>query len=440
MVAFTVNGQRQELAINADTPLLWVLREHLKLTGTKFGCGIAACGACTVHIDGKATRSCATPVGMVDGKAVTTIEGLSADGSHPLQKAWIAEQVPQCGYCQSGQIMQAAELVATNKSTDARTDRRAHGRQYLSLRHLPEDHQRDPARGAGGLSHEQAHQCSRPEPPQLPQDHRGPDLRADARAQSARVHRRGRGRCAIRAERLAHDRHRRHHHRRVAGRRDGARYVHDAARDHRRRARRRLGQGQAGLPERLGRQEVRQPFLQPDIPDLRERFRVGLLHTVAHCGRTGAARAARRGRGEMGRTGRRAFDRAERRRAQGVRPPHRLRRDRGLRQGAGRDAEDRGKGPQADVELPSHRQGYCARRGAAQGHGRSEIRHGCAGARHGLRRGAAIALRRRRAADGRRRARAKSAGRHRHREAARRRRRHRDDGRRARRPPRTCSR
>jgi isoquinoline 1-oxidoreductase subunit alpha len=116
MVAFTVNGQRQELAINADTPLLWVLREHLKLTGTKFGCGIAACGACTVHINGQATRSCATPVGMVDGKAVTTIEGLSADGSHPLQKAWIAEQVPQCGYCQSGQIMQAAELIATNKA------------------------------------------------------------------------------------------------------------------------------------------------------------------------------------------------------------------------------------------------------------------------------------------------------------------------------------
>jgi isoquinoline 1-oxidoreductase subunit alpha len=115
MVAFTVNGTRAEVGVDAGTPLLWVLREHLNLTGTKFGCGIASCGACTVHIDGQATRSCATPVGMVEGKSVTTIEGLSSDGSHPLQKAWIAEQVPQCGYCQSGQIMQAADLLARNK-------------------------------------------------------------------------------------------------------------------------------------------------------------------------------------------------------------------------------------------------------------------------------------------------------------------------------------
>ena len=105
MIAFTVNGQRKEVGVDGNTPLLWVLREHLKMTGTKFGCGIAACGACTVHIDGQAVRSCATPVSMVQGKSVTTIEGLSLDGSHPLQKAWIAEQVPQCGYCQSGQIM-----------------------------------------------------------------------------------------------------------------------------------------------------------------------------------------------------------------------------------------------------------------------------------------------------------------------------------------------
>jgi isoquinoline 1-oxidoreductase alpha subunit len=116
MIAFTVNGRRQEVAAAPDTPLLWVLREHLKLTGTKFGCGIAACGACTVHIDGEAVRSCAMPVLLVEGKAVTTIEGLSADASHPLQRAWLAEQVPQCGYCQSGQIMQAATLLAVNKS------------------------------------------------------------------------------------------------------------------------------------------------------------------------------------------------------------------------------------------------------------------------------------------------------------------------------------
>ena len=114
MVALTVNGQRHEVDAAPDTPLLWVLREHLKLAGTKFGCGIAACGACTVHIDGEAVRACSMPLSLVADKSVTTIEGLSADGSHPLQKAWIVEQVPQCGYCQSGQIMQAASLLAKN--------------------------------------------------------------------------------------------------------------------------------------------------------------------------------------------------------------------------------------------------------------------------------------------------------------------------------------
>ena len=128
MVAFMVNGVHKEIGVDGNTPLLWVLREHLKLTGTKFGCGIAACGACTVHIDGEATRSCATPVAMVEGKAVTTIEGLSADGSHPLQKAWIAEQVPQCGYCQSGQIMSASALLAQNqKPSDADIDEAMRG-------------------------------------------------------------------------------------------------------------------------------------------------------------------------------------------------------------------------------------------------------------------------------------------------------------------------
>jgi isoquinoline 1-oxidoreductase alpha subunit len=116
MVAFSVNGKHVETEADGNTPLLWVLREHLKLTGTKFGCGIASCGACTVHIDGVAMRSCAMPVSLIEGKSVTTIEGLSPDGSHPLQRAWLAEQVPQCGYCQSGQIMQAAELYARNKT------------------------------------------------------------------------------------------------------------------------------------------------------------------------------------------------------------------------------------------------------------------------------------------------------------------------------------
>jgi isoquinoline 1-oxidoreductase alpha subunit len=114
-VAFTVNGKSASVDAEPATPLLWVVREHLKLTGTKFGCGSGLCGSCTVHVEGKAVRSCQTALSEVAGKKVTTIEGLSDDNSHPLQKAWIAEQVPQCGYCQSGQIMQAAELLAKTK-------------------------------------------------------------------------------------------------------------------------------------------------------------------------------------------------------------------------------------------------------------------------------------------------------------------------------------
>ena len=115
-VAFTVNGTAASVDVDANTPLLWVVREHLKLTGTKFGCGSGLCGACTVHLDGKAVRSCQTTMSEVAGKKITTIEGLSPAAEHPLQKAWIAEQVPQCGYCQSGQIMTAAALLEKNKS------------------------------------------------------------------------------------------------------------------------------------------------------------------------------------------------------------------------------------------------------------------------------------------------------------------------------------
>ncbi len=114
MVDFTLNGKQVSLDVDSDTPLLWVLRDQLQLTGTKYGCGAGICGACTVHIDGKAVRSCLIKASTVNNTRVTTIEGLSQDSSHPLQKAWIAEQVPQCGYCQSGQIMMAAELLATN--------------------------------------------------------------------------------------------------------------------------------------------------------------------------------------------------------------------------------------------------------------------------------------------------------------------------------------
>ena len=114
MVRFTLNGKPVSAQSEDSTPLLWVIRDELKLTGTKYGCGVAQCGACTVHVNGKAVRSCVTTLGTVKGANVKTIEGLSTDASHPLQKAWIAEQVPQCGYCQSGQIMKAAELLAAN--------------------------------------------------------------------------------------------------------------------------------------------------------------------------------------------------------------------------------------------------------------------------------------------------------------------------------------
>jgi aerobic-type carbon monoxide dehydrogenase small subunit (CoxS/CutS family) len=109
-----VNGQAHEIDVVGETPLLWVLRDTLGLTGTKYGCGMGLCGACTVHLDGDAVRSCQTPVESVGSRKVTTIEGLSPDRSHPVQRAWIAEQVPQCGYCQSGQIMQAAALFTRN--------------------------------------------------------------------------------------------------------------------------------------------------------------------------------------------------------------------------------------------------------------------------------------------------------------------------------------
>jgi isoquinoline 1-oxidoreductase subunit alpha len=114
VTTITVNNQMVNVDAASDTPLLWVLRDHLGMTGTKFGCGMALCGACTVHIDGAATRSCVLPLGSVEGKSITTIEGLSKDRSHAVQKAWLEIDVPQCGYCQSGQIMSAVALLQTN--------------------------------------------------------------------------------------------------------------------------------------------------------------------------------------------------------------------------------------------------------------------------------------------------------------------------------------
>jgi aerobic-type carbon monoxide dehydrogenase small subunit (CoxS/CutS family) len=118
-ITFELNGQQKSVDVEPQTPLLWVLRDTLNLTGTKYGCGIAACGACTVHINGEQARSCVYPVSAVAGKKVTTIEGLAVNRSHPIQQAWIAEQVPQCGYCQSGQIMAAAAFLKKNPSPTA---------------------------------------------------------------------------------------------------------------------------------------------------------------------------------------------------------------------------------------------------------------------------------------------------------------------------------
>ena len=123
MISMNVNGERRDVDVPASTPLLWVLRDTLGLTGTKYGCGISQCGACTVHVEGVATRSCVTPISSVEGKTVTTIEGLGANGLHPVQQAWLDEDVVQCGYCQSGQLMSAADLLAQNEDpTDADID------------------------------------------------------------------------------------------------------------------------------------------------------------------------------------------------------------------------------------------------------------------------------------------------------------------------------
>jgi aerobic-type carbon monoxide dehydrogenase small subunit (CoxS/CutS family) len=129
MIAINVNGKRHDVDVAPSTPLLWVLRDSLGLTGTKYGCGIAECGACTVHIDGVATRSCVTPVSSVGAQAITTIEGLAeGDELHPVQQAWLAEDVVQCGYCQSGQIMSAADLLSQNRNpSDAEIDQAMSG-------------------------------------------------------------------------------------------------------------------------------------------------------------------------------------------------------------------------------------------------------------------------------------------------------------------------
>lgn len=155
-VLFRVNGKPVRVDVPADTPLLWVLRDTLDLKGTKFGCGVSQCGACTVHVNGSSIKSCQTPISTLDGAEVTTIEGLSPDGMHPLQRAWEELDVPQCGYCQAGQLMAAAALLATKPNpTDADIDAAMNGNicrcaTYLRIRQAIHRAASMPATGAGG--------------------------------------------------------------------------------------------------------------------------------------------------------------------------------------------------------------------------------------------------------------------------------------------------
>ena len=151
MISMKINGVSRQFHGSPDMPLLWYVRDELGLTGSKFGCGAALCGACTMHVDGEAVRACVTPVSEADGRDVTTIEGLDPDGNHPVQRAWRAHNVPQCGYCQSGQIMSAAALL--NETPDPSDEEIVDGmgRQHLPLRHLPADLRCGPHSGAGGL-------------------------------------------------------------------------------------------------------------------------------------------------------------------------------------------------------------------------------------------------------------------------------------------------
>ncbi len=145
-----VNGTSRTVDVEPDTPLLWVLRDTVGLTGTKYGCGEGLCGSCTVLMDGEAVRSCVLPVSQAVGHKIVTIEGLSKDRSHPLQKAWIEDEVPQCGYCQSGQLMVGRFAAGEEAQANGRGHRRGHGGRFVQVRDLPENSARDSSRGRGG--------------------------------------------------------------------------------------------------------------------------------------------------------------------------------------------------------------------------------------------------------------------------------------------------
>ena len=391
--SFVVNGRPASTDAPPATPLLWVIREQLKLTGTKFGCGTGLCGACTIHIDGKRAFSCQTQVSEVAGKSVTTIEGLSPE-LEPSAAEGLARR--------AGAAMRLLPVrpdherggVAQGQSeAEPRADRRAHDRQHLPLRDLPAHCQRRRARRAGGLSHDQAHQTVRIEHEAVAPA--GDDRRRWAhvciralRQGSAR--RRGGERTRRQGDQsVALDRARRHHHHHVGGDRDGAGLDDLAAADPRRGARRRLGEGahRAGAADRPA---VRQSLLRHDL-HRRQQCGAGLLPAVARVRRAGASRAARQRRETARCAGRGTDHRAQRGRSRQVEPPARLRRDRRLCGDSGQGARDHAGAAQEAERVPPDRQGRDARRGAGQGERHRAIRHRRAGARDALRRGAARA-------------------------------------------------
>ncbi len=292
MITLHVNGQAQSFDGDPSMPVLWYLRDVLGLTGTKFGCGVAACGACTIHLDGDATRSCVTAMSDANGKSVTTIEGLDPEGNHPVQTAWRALNVPQCGYCQAGQIMQAVALLKqTPHPTDCR-HRQHDVRQHLPLRDLSAHSRRHQA-SCGSVTHDQAHSRNRVglghrecQPARRPEGH---PRNGRPRARGARdAVWSGAGRRRSQVGRRRHaarhgqqssgfrlDCAGRNRHHRLPSLRDGAGHTHRHAADRRRRNGGRLGQGESRPGDR-GRGQIRQPghrrlpfdpaFLHADAP------------------------------------------------------------------------------------------------------------------------------------------------------------------------------
>ena len=379
VTAFVINGQKASVDVEPDTPLLWIVREHLKLAGTKFGCGTGLCGACTVHVDGRAARSCQVTASQVAGKRVTTIEGLSPKADHPLQRAWIAEQVPQCGYCQSGQIMQAADLLARNKKPTRAADRRAHGRQSLPLRHLSADCPRHRARSRGSVTMNIQRNMSTKRKVSSHLSRR--EMLAGSAGLSF-AFALGAPSLFGEGEAVAQAGGRLNAYVSIA--KDGTITIMSPALE--------MGQGvNTSLPliiaEELDADWAKVKVQQAPInavynhPILQQQLVVGSLTTrgywmpLPHGGGAGAPRAARCGGRALEGAGRGAHHRAEHRGACGVEAPDELRRDRELRQGPGEDAGDQARPAQAGEALPADRQGRAASRRGRQVVRQAALRH-----------------------------------------------------------------